>query len=281
MRGSESYGYFIVEGQVKNTSGSSLDNVVAVVTVYDANKRFITYDEALIDYTPILAGQTSPFSVYVDYNPAIEWYDVEFKHLLGGTIPCRDERPGSRSVPTPTRRPSSPSPTHTRVIGTPTPIPPSPTPRPTATSTTPALGSRANPVPPGESAVTPDGWQIVVLHFNPDAWPAVLAENQFNDPPAPGNRMVIIRVGVTNISVDHEPAVTAPSWFYLVGSRNSVYSTFGERSHCGVVPDELFGDLYRGGYAEGNICFQIPVDEGDLRLLYEYFWEEYVFFRVQ
>ena len=91
MRGSPSYGYFIVEGQVKNISGSSLDNVVAVVTVYDGNHRFITYDEALIDYTPILAGQTSPFSVYVDYNPAIEWYDVEFKYLLGGTIPWRDD----------------------------------------------------------------------------------------------------------------------------------------------------------------------------------------------
>jgi hypothetical protein len=92
MRGSESYGFFIVEGQVKNISGSSLDDVVAVVTVYDANKEFITYDEALIEYTTILAGQTSPFSVYVDYNPAIEWYDVEFKYLLDGTIPCRDDR---------------------------------------------------------------------------------------------------------------------------------------------------------------------------------------------
>jgi hypothetical protein len=91
MRGSSSYGYFIVEGQVKNISGSSLDNVLAVVTVYDANKAFITYDEALIDYTPILAGQTSPFTVYVDYNPAIEWYEVEFKYLLGGTIPYRDD----------------------------------------------------------------------------------------------------------------------------------------------------------------------------------------------
>ena len=92
MRGSESYGYFIVEGQVRNVSGSSLDDVLAVATVYDANHRFITYGEALIDYTPILAGQTSPFSVYVDYNPAIEWYDIEFKYLLGGTIAYRDDR---------------------------------------------------------------------------------------------------------------------------------------------------------------------------------------------
>jgi hypothetical protein len=72
-RGSSSYGFFTVEGEVKNISGSTLEDVVAVVTVLDSNHKFITYDEALIEYTTLLPGQISPFSVYIDDNPAIEW----------------------------------------------------------------------------------------------------------------------------------------------------------------------------------------------------------------
>jgi hypothetical protein len=184
-----------------------------------------------------------------------------------------------------TRAPSAAAPTNTRVIRTPTPTPGPPTPTspptPTRTPTQPPVGTRGNPVPRGQGGLTPHGWQVIVLDLNPDAWPVVLAENQFNDPPAPGNRMVIIRVGVTNVSVEDEPGAIFSSLFYFTGSRNIVYSTFGELSRCGLIPDELYGKLYRGSYVEGNICFQIPVDETDLRLLYEYFWDEYVYFKVQ
>ena len=92
---------------------------------------------------------------------------------------------------------------------------------------------------------------------------------------------MIVRVGVTNVSVERDPGAIFGSLFYFTGSRNTVYSTFGERSRCVVIPDELYAELYRGGYAEGNICFQIPIDESELRLLYEYFWDEYVFFKVE
>jgi hypothetical protein len=121
----------------------------------------------------------------------------------------------------------------------------------------------------------------VVVDFNPDAWPVVLAENQFNDPPAPGNRMIIVGVGVTNVGADDEPAWISDADFYFVGSHNVLYSTFGEESRCGVIPDELAEELFRGGHAEGNVCFQIPIDEADLRLLYEYAWNEHIFFSVQ
>ncbi len=86
-------GYFVVEGEVKNISSIPLDDVVAVVTVYDGNRNFIASDTALIEYTTLLPGQTSPFEVMVDYNPKMEYYKVEFKHLLGGIIQTRrDDR---------------------------------------------------------------------------------------------------------------------------------------------------------------------------------------------
>jgi hypothetical protein len=84
--------YITVNGQVKNISGQSLENVTAVIEYYDANDNFVTSDSALIDYNPILPGQTSPFSVITRDNPAIKRYSTSFKFLLGGTIRTKDSR---------------------------------------------------------------------------------------------------------------------------------------------------------------------------------------------
>ena len=73
-------------GIIKNISGQSLKNVTAVVSFYTKDGTFITSDEALIDYNPILSGQTSPFKVLETWNPAMSRASVEFKFLMGGTI---------------------------------------------------------------------------------------------------------------------------------------------------------------------------------------------------
>ena len=84
-------GYVKAEGQVKNISDKSLRNVTAVVTFSDKSGGFITSSDAMIDYNPILPGQTSPFSVIETDNPAMHTgtAEVEFKFLMGGTIPTR------------------------------------------------------------------------------------------------------------------------------------------------------------------------------------------------
>jgi len=89
--GSRSYGYITVEGEVKNISSEKMESVVAVVSAYDINGEFITSSDALIDYNPILADQTSPFTVMIQDNPAIENYTVEFKKFWGGTIETKHE----------------------------------------------------------------------------------------------------------------------------------------------------------------------------------------------
>ena len=58
----------------------------------DGSGTFITTDNALIDYNPILPGQTSPFKTMSSTNPAMSKYTVDFKHLIGGTIDTRDDR---------------------------------------------------------------------------------------------------------------------------------------------------------------------------------------------
>ena len=175
-------------------------------------------------------------------------------------------------------------PTHTLIPASPTPIPPTPMPAPpTPTSIPPSptpypYGSRQNPVLVGTTATTPNGWEITVIGFDSDAWPEVLAENQFNDPPWPGNRMVLIKVRVTNIAAG-KPAQIGDFNFNLIGSYNHLYTTFDDESRRGVIPDGLGAEasqgvrldkwgvqVWQGSSTEGNICFQLPVDETNLLL---------------
>ena len=71
---------------MKNISDGPLDNVTAVARWFTFNDQFITSDSALIEFTPILAGQTSPFEVLTPANPAMRQCSIDFKFLLGGTI---------------------------------------------------------------------------------------------------------------------------------------------------------------------------------------------------
>jgi len=86
------YGYFIIEGMVKNISGESLESVLAVGNTYTADGEFVKSSDALIEYNPILSGQTSPFKTMATDNPAIKKCDVNFKEFWGGTILTKDGR---------------------------------------------------------------------------------------------------------------------------------------------------------------------------------------------
>lgn len=193
--------------------------------------------------------------------------------------PTNTPAPTSTPIPTPTDTPI-PSPTNTPTpVGppTPTPVPPSPTPLP--------YGSRMNPVPRGTAYLT-DGWEITVIGFDGDAWPEIFNENPFGAPPADGKRMVMIRVRVTNVMA--ERAWISASDFCFTGSSNIVYNTFlGDYyGHSGprFMPDELGEQLLPGGSTEGNVSFEIPIDETSLRLLYGPPWyalDDFIFFAVE
>jgi hypothetical protein len=125
--------------------------------------------------------------------------------------------------------------------------------------------SRTNPVPLGDTASVPPGWEVTVIGVNPDAWPVIQAENMFNAPPEEGYRMLLITVRVTNVQAGDEPDIIGEGDFELVGSRGQVYKTY-ERS-CGVTPNELSAELFPGGTADGTVCFQAGTDETDLVLI--------------
>ena len=78
-------------GQVKNISRKSLNNVTAVVTFNDKRGGSIASYDAMIEDDSILPGQTSSFCITETYNPAMRGARVEFKYMMGGTIPTRDK----------------------------------------------------------------------------------------------------------------------------------------------------------------------------------------------
>ncbi|MBC7224621.1 MAG: hypothetical protein H5T59_10190 [Anaerolineae bacterium] len=123
--------------------------------------------------------------------------------------------------------------------------------------------------------------ELTVLGFDDDAWPEVRAANPFNEPPAEGKRMVMVRLRIRNVDSPQEPATWLNMYAALLGSYQRPWTPFGEASWCGVVPESLdVVELYHGGEAEGNLCFQIPADEIDLLLRYEYTWGKYVYLSV-
>jgi hypothetical protein len=138
--------------------------------------------------------------------------------------------------------------------------PPPPPPPP------PALGTRSNPVPLGQSVGIVSGdrhWSLRIISTQPDATAAVLAENEFNDAPAPGYQFFLATVGANYVSGSSslDPGFEAGFALRAVGPSNVVYSTFG--NSCGVIPDDfgMKGDLLPGGSMVGNVCWSVPSSE--------------------
>jgi hypothetical protein len=86
-RWSPQYGSLVIaEGQVKNISGRKLENVQALVTWYDKDRKMVTYNNSLIAYNPLMPGQISPFKVLDKHNSAMERANIEFKYMFGKKI---------------------------------------------------------------------------------------------------------------------------------------------------------------------------------------------------
>jgi hypothetical protein len=145
--------------------------------------------------------------------------------------------------------------------GTPTeePVPAeAPTAVPTEAPSGP-VGSFTNPVPYGETATLPGDWTLKVIDVITNATDQVMAENQFNDPPAEGRQFFIVRVSATNNS--NQPAsIRSIASFSAVGKSAVAYETYEDR--CGVIPDELSdAEVFPGGTIEGNICWSVKKED--------------------
>ncbi|RME50538.1 MAG: DUF4352 domain-containing protein [Caldilineae bacterium] len=115
-----------------------------------------------------------------------------------------------------------------------------------------------------------NGLRIEVVDVVRNGWPLLKAHNQYNDPPLPGKRMLLITLEVQKIeTADNKPVSIDESDFKVVGERQEVYNTYSEETRCGVVPDALDGVVIAGRPIRGDICVQVPEQERDFVLIYD------------
>ena len=135
-----------------------------------------------------------------------------------------------------------------------------------------AVGERSNPAPlgtPHDLTLDTFGdadksvWQITVTGPGSDITDAVLAENQFNDPPQDGHIFFGVPVELTLVEANKEPL--AP-WL------NIIFDMFGPASlkifdsgQCGTIPNSLddLTEVFAGGTLAGQICFTIPTQDAE------------------
>ena len=121
-----------------------------------------------------------------------------------------------------------------------------------------------DPVPAGTWAGV-GAVDIVVLANEPDATDLVLAENEFNTAPEPGNRFVMWRVAVANGGEQTTPLLAEVS-FAVAGPSTVVYNT---SANCGVIPAQLdeFRDVFPGGTVEGNLRREVADEDAESLVL--------------
>ena len=139
----------------------------------------------------------------------------------------------------------------------------------TTTTEAPEVGrssSRANPIPVGTTVRLAD-WEITVIGTRPDSTAAVLAENQFNDPPVEGREFVIIETELTYVGTTSS-IVFADTDFSAVGAGGITYGSNSD-DWCGVIPDKLneFTEVFTGGTLSGNLCYSVPTEDIDSLVL--------------
>ncbi|MEN9646965.1 MAG: hypothetical protein RL238_3634 [Actinomycetota bacterium] len=126
-----------------------------------------------------------------------------------------------------------------------------------------ATDSRTSPIAMNTPTDVGSGWQLAVTGAARDITDAVLAENQFNEPPPAGFRFVGIDVAYTYHGEGSDIALTATT------SAVSI-SNVSLAKECGVIPGEVdvFSDVFKGGTVAGTICFVVPDGGIDGLVLY-------------
>lgn len=130
------------------------------------------------------------------------------------------------------------------------------------------LGTLDDPLPVGAVADIGD-WRLRVTGVTPEATDEVLAENQFNDPPAEGRQFFMVHLEATYVGEESSNFWVDVS-MKVVGPSNVAYESFEDS--CGVIPDPIddSGETFPGGSIVGNACWSVSAeDAGGLVLIVE------------
>ena len=118
------------------------------------------------------------------------------------------------------------------------------------------VGTRENPAPLG-APIDSAEWTVVVNSVNLDATEAVLAENEFQDPPADGTVFIGINYTVTYKGDDADGQMPAMVGIeYVTADGNTVDGL--DRILMGPDSFDSMSTLYNGASATGNYYLQVP-----------------------
>jgi hypothetical protein len=78
--------YQVCEGEVRNETDQRLDSVMAEVRFTDQAGTFVKSGNAMINYQPLMPGQTSSFMVMTTDNPQIRHFSIGFREMFGGKL---------------------------------------------------------------------------------------------------------------------------------------------------------------------------------------------------
>jgi predicted small lipoprotein YifL len=181
-----------------------------------------------------------------------------------GPVPTKPPENAAATAQQLATQPQATETTQPQPTATPLPVPTS-TPAPTATPKPAEAGtSRSNPLPLG-TEFTGETWSIIVSDVirGQDAVEAVKKANMFNDPPSQGFEYLIANVKIKNISKQQEAqSASFAVDLRVTGDNNIVYGP------ASVVPPKPFkGELFPDGVAEGQIAFEIPIEEKNLMFI--------------
>jgi hypothetical protein len=127
-------------------------------------------------------------------------------------------------------------------------------------------GTRANPIPFGQTAKIHPDWEMTVISVTPDAADLIVTEDSFNEPPADGHQFFMATVRLTYIGETSDEFYVSD--LNAVGQSAVSYNQFDDS--CGSIPDELESrELFTGGTIEGNVCWSIETADVDSLVLYD------------
>jgi hypothetical protein len=78
--------FMTVEGELRNISSSPIKDLMVVASHYGSDGTFIKSDSAMVEYNPLMPGQTSPFKTISTFNPLMKRCKVEFKRIGGAIV---------------------------------------------------------------------------------------------------------------------------------------------------------------------------------------------------
>jgi hypothetical protein len=117
-------------------------------------------------------------------------------------------------------------------------------------------GTRENPYPIG-SVIESKDWRVVVHSVTLAATDAVVAANQFNEPPAKGSEYMLVNYSTTYIGNDPKGQMPV---FVSIDYVTAAGATVNKLDNHAVAPKPIdtMSTLYTKGTATGNMVIEVP-----------------------